>query len=286
MRVANCGLRHRSQPSRVRPDSRLHGFQSSHRMTMSHTTDPHVGNSSLVAGDLNAEITYRPISRTAIAGLVLGLLSPLASFWNVLWLLPLMGVLMSAAALHAIRRSEGILAGRGIALIGLTLSLAMGAMVIAGQVARKNLTVAQGTPWAVKWCELLLEGRTEEALELEQPPSTRRSFAMLEQYYQENDAAQERLAEFRAHPLVVLLTSAPDGSEIKIGKVRGVERRSTGELALVRYFELHPPQTDESDSTPVRFLLEVDKTPKRGAVARGWYVKAYQLADQVGGPPR
>ncbi len=251
---------------------------------MSQTT--HTPEQDSLGRDGDPDITYRPVSIAAIMALVLGLLSPLATFWSILWLLPLLGVLVSAVALRGIRRSDGTLAGRGLAVAGLILSLVVGSMVIAGEFTRNRLLVAQGTPWGIKWCELLLEGRTEEALELQQGPSTRRPFTSLEKFYAENDSAKARLAEFREEPLIRLLTSAHEGSRVVPGKVLGVDRRPSGEYGMLRSYELRPPAAAPNGGQPVSFLLEVDKVPARGVVKSGWYVKGHKLADEGAGAAR
>lgn len=244
---------------------------------MSQTTNTRAQESAGTGGDPDREISYRPVSGAAICALVLGLLSPLAIFWKLLWLLPLLGVLVSTIALRGIDRSDGALAGRGLAITGLLMSLVIGSMVLAGEVTRKQLVVAQGTPWGMKWCELLLEGRTEEALELKQGPNVRRPFTSLEKYYAENDSAKARLAEFREEPLIKLLTTAPEGSRVVPGKVVGVDRRPSGEYGVLRNYELHPPASGPEGMQPISFLLEVDKAPARGVVKSGWYVRGYEL---------
>lgn len=243
---------------------------------MSQSTNTHAEDYTGSDGDAD----YRPVSGAAIVALILGLLSPLAVFWSILWLLPLLGVLASAVAFRGIRRSDGVLAGRNLAIAGLVISLLIGSMVVAAEFTRKRLVVAQGTPWGVKWCELLLEGRTEEALELEQGPSTRRPLSSLEKYYSENDSARARLAEFREDPVVKLLTEAPAGSRVVPGQIIGVDRRPSGEYGMVRTYKLLPAGSAADKSSAITFLLEVDKAPAQGIVKSGWYVRGYKLADE------
>lgn len=248
---------------------------------MSQTSDTHALGHEALDGDSGQEVLYRPISAAAVAALVVGLSSPLAVFWSLLWLLPLLGVIVSAVALRNIKRSDGALAGRGLAVAGLALSLVVGSMVISTHYTRRYLLVAQGTPWAVKWCELLLEGRTEEALELKQGPSTRRPLASLDEYYANNESAQARLVEFREEPLVKILTSAPEGARIVPGQILGVDRRPTGEYGVLRSYVLQTTASPKDGESPISFLLEVDKAPARGIVESGWYIKGYKLTSEV-----
>ena len=67
---------------------------------------------------------YRAISSLAVAGLLAGLLSPLAMFAAVLWLVPLAAVVLSGLALRRIATRSPELVGRPAALAGLLLGTA------------------------------------------------------------------------------------------------------------------------------------------------------------------
>ena len=64
---------------------------------------------------------YRAVSSLAVAGLLAGLLSPLAMFAAVLWLVPLAAVVLSGLALRRIAARRPDLVGRPAALAGLML---------------------------------------------------------------------------------------------------------------------------------------------------------------------
>jgi hypothetical protein len=247
---------------------------------MSHSTTAADREGAGLGDDLDSVPTYRPMSTAAVLALVLGLASPLALAWSVLWVIPLVGVLVSAVALRAIRMSEGTLAGRWAALAGLGLSLFIGSCALASHYARDRTVASQGTPWGLMWCELLLEGKAAEALELKQDPMTRRPLGTLKEFYQNNESARQRLAEFREEELVKLLLAAPEGSKVAVGPVDHVEP-SRGGYVMVLAFTLHPGRTkDELPSEyehPQEFSVQLRKSPDRGPIKGAWSVEGYRL---------
>jgi hypothetical protein len=247
---------------------------------MSHSKTAPIDQSDGSEGDLDQVAGYRPMSTAAVLALILGLASPLALAWNVLWLIPLLGVLTAAVALRRIKSSDGTLAGARAAVVGLGLSLLVGSMVMSSRYTRDRAVAAQGTPWGLKWCELLLEGKAAEALELKQDPMTRRPFNSLDDFYANNESARQRLAEFREEPVVDLLLSAPTGSQVVEGPVDHVEP-SRGGFVLIREFTLHPGRVEGEQPPPYdrpqEFLLQLRKAPDRGPVKGVWRVEAYQL---------
>lgn len=69
---------------------------------------------------------YRALSTASVAGLILGLLSPLAILDWIFLVVPLCGVLVSLLALVKVRRNREELSGAPLARMGLILSLAFG----------------------------------------------------------------------------------------------------------------------------------------------------------------
>ncbi|HID78613.1 MAG TPA: hypothetical protein EYP56_21805, partial [Planctomycetaceae bacterium] len=70
-------------------------------------------------------IQYRPVSASAIVGLITGLLSPLAFFHPGLWTMPVAGLFFSGLALVRITRGDVPVIGRRAAVVGLVLSTTM-----------------------------------------------------------------------------------------------------------------------------------------------------------------
>lgn len=65
---------------------------------------------------------YKPVPPLAPATLTVGILSGVAVFWDLALILPILGLLLGAACLWQIRRSEGLLGGTGLTIIGIAFS--------------------------------------------------------------------------------------------------------------------------------------------------------------------
>lgn len=231
--------------------------------------DPAAFEPTNTTGDDQAVVaTYRPVCGLAIVALLLGLASPLAILSSLLWVLPLLGVFFSLVALRKIATSDGTLAGRPLALIGLAVAVATGGMVATRQVVQNRLVGVQATPWGVEWSTLILEGKVEEALELTYEAGNRRSADRLATYYEENPTAQEKLASFRETEVVSLLTDAPEGSTIEAIAVEQVRSRAGGGFIVYQAFRIESPEGESRE-----FTLELHKSPARGTIPGAWHVQ-------------
>lgn len=234
---------------------------------MSH--DPATFETSSTTGDdLTQVATYRPVCGLAIVALLLGLAAPLAILTSLLWFLPLVGLLFSLVALRKIAGSDGTLAGRSLALVGLAVAVASGGMVATRQVVQSQLVGVQGTPWGIEWSRLILEGKVEEALELTYEAGNRRSAERLTDYYQENPTAQEKLAQFRETEVVKLLADAPAGSTIEPIEVEQVRSRTGGGFIVYQAFRVVSPEGESRD-----FTLELHKSAGQGKIPGTWHVQ-------------
>ncbi len=120
-----------------------------------------------------AEIArYRAVSKLAVASLILGLVSFVAVFEPFLYLVPVAGVAVGAAALAAIARNDGLL-GRGAAVAGLLLSLLFAAAAPAHWITFRQLLQREARHFARAWFERLREGEPHKAFELTRHPEHR-----------------------------------------------------------------------------------------------------------------
>ncbi|MFM7108651.1 MAG: hypothetical protein ACKOZU_08655 [Planctomycetaceae bacterium] len=113
--------------------------------------------------DAGAAAAYRPVSVAAVAAAVIGLASVLALVSPVLWVLPLVGVAVSLAALADVDRPAAAKAGRLAALTGLGLSLGFGAQAVTTAAATEWLARGRAEAAARFWLDAIASGRLDDA---------------------------------------------------------------------------------------------------------------------------
>lgn len=147
-------------------------------------------------------LQYRELSRLAIGGMVLGVISVLAIFTSVLWFIPVLAIILSLVAYYKISKSE-VLTGKGMALIGMALAaIWLGIGVTQGKV-RDHVMMNSSREMAKSWLELLLEKKTKEAHQLTMRSNSRQpSTVSLEGYYQTDEMAREDFLSFESHDAI------------------------------------------------------------------------------------
>ena len=107
-------------------------------------------------------VRYHALSRLAVAGLVLGLLSALSVLAPMLWIVPGLGVIVSGTALWQINRNAPALAGRRLAQGGLLLSIALGVAVPVDWFVYRRLVRKEARQFAAMWFEYLEARRSRK----------------------------------------------------------------------------------------------------------------------------
>lgn len=227
--------------------------------------------------DVQAVAEYRSVSGLAVLAAVLGVCSLAALVSRGLLVIPLLGVIVACFALRRIAASEGQLAGRTAALVGLALSLAIGAGVYVRGITLERLVAAEAQQWALEWCDLVLDDKLLIALELKNPPQSRRPFDdSLSEYYENNDAAIEALDEFRNDPVIQALTSAPQGSRVVPGDLVGVVEEGNGGYIVAQEFQLVVPQ---GTGVPLTFRLQLNRSRMGRTGGGAWYLTGYEFSE-------
>jgi hypothetical protein len=103
-------------------------------------------------------VAYRSLSSLALAGLLAGLLSPLAFFGFSLWLLPLAATVVSALALRQIAVQAPNLVGRKAALTGLLLGVTILVAIPTNTGVYFYFIRAEARQFAAKWLEDVRNG--------------------------------------------------------------------------------------------------------------------------------
>lgn len=104
-------------------------------------------------------ISYRPVSKLAVAAAVVGVLSSLALTTPLLWILPLVGTVLAVVGLADVARSGAEKAGRAAALVGLALSIGFGAQAVTSSVVAKSIMDHRAKAVVHAWLDALGENR-------------------------------------------------------------------------------------------------------------------------------
>lgn len=176
------------------------------------TDTPNHATSAGFSAENEDLLEYRELSRLAIGGMVLGVVSVLAIFTSVLWIVPVLAIILSVVAYYQIAKSE-VLTGKGMALIGMALAaIWLGIGVTQGSV-RDHIMMSTSRELAKSWLDVLLEKKTMEAHQLTLRPNGRQSATTsLAGYYQQNSMSQEDLQAFESHDAVKVIREWEGGA--------------------------------------------------------------------------
>lgn len=177
---------------------------------MSQDRESHV----ILSAEADNQVHYRTVNRTAVASLLLGLLSATAIASKIMWCVPIVGITLAIIALWSLSRSEPGVLGRGAARVGLALSLLFLACAITGHLVRQQTLRREARPHSTKWIELVREGRLREAHQLYLPQRERQPLgANLHKHYEEADARtkEEIDAFFNDPPLSKIVELGQQG---------------------------------------------------------------------------
>ena len=112
---------------------------------------------------------YRPVSGWAVAALVVGGCSALAVVTRFAWVLPLLGVGLSIAALKDVARPGAAKAGRPLALAGLALAIGCGTQAVTAAAVSRWILGHRARAAATVWIEAVQAGRMAEAIAASAP---------------------------------------------------------------------------------------------------------------------
>lgn len=169
----------------------------------------------------DAEIAeYQALSGLAVAGLIFGLLTPVAMIAPLLWIVPLCAIILCGLALWQIRQNAPAMIGRKVALAGLILSLLFGAAAPTDWLGYRWAIRRQARTFAGQWFDFLAHDQPHKAHQLTQHPKTRQPLddKTLGDYYGEASRAREELDHYVSERLIGAL-------------------RALGKRARIRYYQ-------------------------------------------------
>jgi len=129
--------------------------------TTSHTPSP-----AFHTDDAEQTVEYRSLSVPAILALILGLASPLCFGAPLLLLIPLVGIAFAVFAIIRIDASDGALAGRWAAVLGLVLCSSLAVAPLARSYVLRTMRTSQAQTFATQWINNVIAGHTDEAYRL------------------------------------------------------------------------------------------------------------------------
>jgi hypothetical protein len=227
---------------------------------------------------------YRALSVVAVIGLIVGLASLVVLVEPGAWWLPLAGLAVSAVAVVRVSRSER-LTGRGVALGGLALSVAMSVAVPADRLCYERLIGHEAEQFGYRWFELLGHYEPDRAFELTKHPATRLPPGSP---VAKKDAEQQReLDAYLARPIVQKLLGLGDKARVSCERTERQSRFSTYDLATPVYKVVCETggrtETFQVALHLVRLRLEqTDDTGSPTSVAQ-WQIRQ---AEEMQGEPR
>jgi hypothetical protein len=219
-------------------------------------------SSAFHVDDLEQASGYRTLSVPAIIGLVLGLASPLCFGAPLLSVIPIAGIAVSLFALIRIDASEGALAGRPAAMVGLVLSTTMIIAPTAREYMLEHLRTRQATEFANNWLNLVLTGQTERAFKLTSDslhgPAPTDPMKKAEKPPDPYDT-------FRSQPLVKAISAAGADAQVGLVEVSGYDPQSFERVYVRERFEVTPAAA-KSGAEPVSVTLTLQHTrlPREG----------------------
>jgi hypothetical protein len=155
--------------------------------------------------------TYRALVGQAVAGLLFGLLAPLAMLAAGFWAMPAFGVFFSIWALRRIRRDAAARTGQRLAWTGLSLSLLFAAAAPTDWLVYRHAVRQEARQFSALWFRYLVHDEPQKALQLTVPPQSRQPIGEgLWAFYRSTPKARQTLEGYVKTPLVrALLALGP-----------------------------------------------------------------------------
>ena len=196
---------------------------------------------------------YRILSKWAVLGLVLGILSPLALFHGVIWIVPVTGVAVSLLAIWRISASPEDFTGSKVALLGLFLSVSMSAAVLVDSIGYRSALRSEANLVIRHFLGELASGNDLAAHQLTIYPPYRfvKGVGDLATLYEGNPDLSEKLEEWRtpSDPLeenpIPRLIELGEGAKIRSIKLTETQATPKG-LSLGATVEIESPEKNFS----------------------------------------
>ena len=200
---------------------------------------------------------YRALSSLALAGLLAGLLSPLAMLSPVLWLAPLAAVVLSGLALRQIAVRSPELVGRPAALVGLVLGVSMLVAAPANDFVYRYLLGRQARQFAMMWIDDVRRGEVYKAHQLMLAPKQRlTSPDKLGEYYRKTETMREGLFHAVNEPALRTLFALGTAAEIRFYETAAVFHQEPAEVVEQTYAVTYPDERQRPKTFFITLVMQ------------------------------
>ena len=159
---------------------------------------------------------YRALAGQAVLGLIFGLLAPLAMIDPMLWAAPVLGAMFSWWALRRIKKNAPALAGRKIAMAGLTLSLLFLAAAPTDWLVYRGMIRDEARQFSALWFKYLAQHQPHKAHQLTTTPQSRRPLDdNLWAFYRNGPRVREDMEGYVKSPLVRTLLALGPKAQVR-----------------------------------------------------------------------
>ncbi|MFC1759326.1 DUF4190 domain-containing protein, partial [Planctomycetota bacterium] len=162
------------------------------------------------------EFEYRSVSMLSILGLVLGIASFLALLSPVGWIVPVAGAVVSTIATLRVHRNADRFTGKTIAMIGMCLSLWLGAWAPTKFFADRQFLSTSSERYTEKWLRYVANGDVEVAhqatleFRYRQPKGTN-----LKQHYKTSEIDRADMNEYFSNSAIKHVVSRSQGTALR-----------------------------------------------------------------------
>jgi hypothetical protein len=235
-------------------------------------TKPRLNEPAFHADDVDQTVAYRTFSVLAIIALLLGLASPLCFVGGLLFGIPLIGIAVSVLAIRRIDTSDGVLAGRWAAVIGLALCVASLASALTRDTVGGHLRASHAEAFARDWLSLLVAGRPEDAFRLTVEGAQPRP-QMPEPGVPAPDKSPYEL--FLERPVIRAIQAAGAGAAIRLDETVSSRRLNSFHVIVEQKFSIVPATSGDSTGSPVEVVLTVQRARLASEGGSRWLVSSY-----------
>jgi hypothetical protein len=245
------------------------------RCDVSTTTQP-PAEPAFHSDDVEHVADYQSLSVLALFSLLIGLTSPLSLFGKGFLLLPLSGIALSLIAMRRIAASEGRLAGRWAASIGLVLCVLAGAGAVARNSVARHMRTNQAENFARAWLMRITSDQLEQAFKLTYDGA--RPLAPREPGMPPPEKTPFEI--FISDPCIQKITAAGKDAAVELVDTLHYTPQTRRVVSVQQRFRIIP--TGDPAKSASNDPIEVDLTLLRShfrAERMHWLVSRFQLAD-------